>query len=129
MNRKGAVSFEIMVPIQILRDLLYAAVEGGSNYWAEFRNAEWTESCDYRRVKVTELKPHEEGVRRINRYVTAEDLTRGLAKLAEAAVEETNRGRFPAAGEHLGDALSANGDATTADVVLQMTVFGRLIYQ
>ncbi len=123
VNDTITVSFPVQC--QLLRDLLCTAVEsGGCNYWAAFSNATRTEGLDYLRVRVTEHESHSEGPR-FNRYVEAEDLARGLTRLAEAASRDA--ASFPSAAKHLADALS-NHDATTADVVLQMTMFGELVY-
>lgn len=121
------VTVHIEVSLQTLRDLLCTAVEGGSTYWARFSVAEAdrTEHLDYLRVKVTELEASRADVHRINRYVSAEDLAQGIRRLAEAAAKDD--GSFPAAAMHLARALSDH-DATTADVVLQMAVFGEVIY-
>jgi len=119
------VMINLPVRRQTLRDLLCTAVEGGSNYWATFSNAEQTESLDYIKVKVTENESSREGTPRVNRYITADDLASGLSRLGQAAANDD--GTFQAAGKHLADALGDH-DATTADVVLQMTIFGELIY-
>lgn len=125
VDRTGKVvetgtSFKVPITRQALRDLLCTAVEGGSNYWAMFEDAERTESLDYLGVVVVEHEAHSKGVPALRRRITAEDLAQGLERLAAAT--------FPAAKQHLADALSENGDATTADVVLQMAVFGDVIY-
>lgn len=125
-RRHDDIVLNIPVPREMLRDLLCTAVEGGSNYWADFSAAVRTEGLDYLRVKVTEQEPSRDDTPRVNRYIDADDLAIGIQRLAKAAIADD--GKFPAAGKHLGDVLSENGDATTADVVLQMTIFGELIY-
>jgi hypothetical protein len=112
-----------VIPVQALRDLLCTAVEGGSNYWARFESAERTPDLDYLSVVLT-ADPGD-GTRK--RYtVRAEDLVRGLEALG------TQPAPFPTAASHLADAIgdpdNSTGDATTADVVLQMTVFGDVVY-
>lgn len=128
---KATDTLILNVPVkrQTLRDLLCTAVEGGSNYWADFSAAERTEGLDYVRVKVTEQEKHDNKKPRVNRYISADELTRGLEELARCAVDGQHRdgSDFPAAAKHLIDAVSDH-DATTADVVLQMTVFGELVY-
>jgi hypothetical protein len=112
------VALVAAVPLQTLRDLLCTAVEGGSNYWATFSDAERTEDLDYLSVRVREHEAHGDK-RALSRVVTAEDLAVGLQRLTKAS--------FEAAMQHFADALT-NHDATTADVVLQMTVFGDVVY-
>jgi hypothetical protein len=122
------VSIKIQIPVQTLRDLLCTAVEQGSGYWANFSHMERTPNLDYLRVKVSERESHDSGKAHVL-YVQAEDLAIGIEKLAAIAFAEDGAGaaHFPAAGKHFSDALD-NHDAETADVVLQMTVFGELIY-
>ena len=115
-----SVTFPVTVRRQLLLDLLCTAVEGGSGYWAEFSEAERTPDLDYLSVRVTELEASSSDKPRVNRIVKAEELATGLARLSQAT--------FETAWQHLADALSENGDAITADVVLQMTVLGELVY-
>lgn len=121
------VILNVPVSRQLLRDLLCTAVEGGSNYWARFGRAERTADLDY--LSVT-IRANDGNGKRIERVVTAEQLGEGIETLALATTEDWQAAhhKFPAAGQHLANALSENGDAITADVVLQMTVFGTLIY-
>lgn len=121
------ITISIPIPVQTLRDLLCTAVEGGSNYWANFSDGVRTEGLDYLSVRVTEDYPSKN--RRMSKIVKAEDLAIGISRLAAIAYAEdgAKSASFPTAGKHFADALD-NHDATTADVVLQMTVFGELIY-
>lgn len=112
------VLLNVPVSRQLLMDLLCTAVEGGSNYWAQFSKAERTPDLDYLSVHVREQEAS--GCARVSRTVTADDLALGLERLATA--------KFATATQHLADALSEDGDATTADVVLQMTLFGDVVY-
>lgn len=114
------VTIRIEVSKQLLMDLLCTAVEGGSNYWAAFGRSQRTAELDYLSVDVIEAEAHGKESAPIRRIVTAEELALGLEGLARA--------KFAAAGKHLADAISENGDAITADVVLQMTIFGDIIY-
>lgn len=126
-------SVNVTVPVrkQTLMDLLCTAVEGGSNYWASFRAIKRTSDLDYLEVRVVETEAHNDVGEQLRLNVTAEDLAKGIERLAQAAFnwEESDGKRgFATAGKHFADAVFDVGDATTADVVLQMTVFGELIY-
>lgn len=123
------VVLNIPISRQTLRDLLSTAIEGGSSYWADFSKAERAGDGDYLRVKVTEREKSSKERLRVNRFVTAEDLANGIQRLAACAVSGQFRDGtlFPAAGKHFADAIGDH-DAVTADVVLQMTVFGELVY-
>lgn len=127
-ERTESVVLNIPVKRQLLRDLLVTAIEGGSTYWASFSNATRNEALDYLKVRVTESEASRTNTPRVNRYITPEELANGLEALARVCADEERLTQFPAAGKHLGDALSETGDATTADVVLQMLIFGEVIY-
>lgn len=123
------IVMNISIDRNVLRGLLCTAIEGGSNYWATFSNAERNAEGDYVRVKVTEID--RSGQRRVNRYITAEALAHGLERLAQAGTQpDPARHHFDpgVAMKHFGEAISETGDASTADVVLQMTIFGELVY-
>ena len=125
--RRSAVNLDdtitLVLPRDIHRqrfaDLLCSAVEGGSNYWAAFRSIERTPELDYIVVEVTEKEAHVDGPP-VRRTITHDDLARGCTLLAA--------GPFPAAVRHLCNFLDENDDAETADVILQMAMFGELVY-
>lgn len=120
------VAVEFTIPYQTLLDLLVTAVEGGSNYWASIKSVERDADGNYLKVKVTELEKSRDDVNRVNRYVVPEDLAQGLQRLAER-IDSNHPQHFETAGTHFADALGDH-DALTADVVLQMAVFGEIIY-
>lgn len=134
MADKTHINITVPIPVQTLRDLLCTAVEGGSNYWAEFTGAIMTTGpdgmSDYDSIRVAERPDsgRDQLVKR-GRIVKAEDLAKGISRLAAIAFAEdgARSASFPAAGKHFADALD-NHDSATADVVLQMTIFGELIY-
>lgn len=112
------ITVNVMLPVrrQRLRDLLCSAVEGGSNYWAAFTDVTRTANLDYLEVRVTE---HEgSGAVPTTRVVTADDLAVGLGR---AAMD-------PRLARHAAAFLGDDDDAETADVILQMTVFGDVVY-
>jgi hypothetical protein len=114
---RTTVSLQIPVKRQLLLDLLCTAIEGGSNYWASFTNLKRTVDGDYEAADVWDTSDAEAVF--LGR-VHAEDLILGLERLATA--------QFATAMTHLADALGEEGDAITADVVLQMTVVENVIY-
>jgi hypothetical protein len=119
----AVVNLTIPIAVQRLRDLLCNAVEGGSTYWARFEAAERTPDLDYLRVRVIEHEAGRPGKRRVSCWITAEQLATGLQRLAILG------GGNDALAQHFCDAIGGDGgDAGTADVVLQMAVFGELIY-
>lgn len=108
------------VPEQLLRDLLVTAVEGGSDYWAEYRRVMRDAELNILSVHVREQEASDQGGRHQHADITPASMALGLERLAQAS--------FPAALTHLANALKEEGDAETADVVLQMAMFGKLIY-
>jgi hypothetical protein len=106
---------------QRFADLLCSAVEGGSGYWAAFRNSERTADLDYISIDVQEHEASTaDGSEPSWKRITHDDLARGCVLLAARP--------FPAALQHLCNFLDENDDAETADVILQMAVFGNVIY-
>lgn len=112
----------IDVPEQTLKDLLCTAVEGGSNYWARFSSINMKDG-DYEAVVVTEHESSTDGPARVQ-TVTWVDMCHGLEALTQPDLKHFQEG---VALKHFTDALTDH-DATTADVVLQMTVFGEVVY-
>ena len=108
---------------QALRDLLCTAVEGGSTYWAGFMRPMADPVSGECYVSVTVYAAMEGDF--ATRVVTADGLMRGLQALVVAA-EDTET--FPAAAQHLADVLQGDADAGTADVVLQLTMFGEVMF-
>lgn len=122
------IKITVPIPVQTLRDILCTAVEGGSNYWAEFpRTIARAANGDYLSVIVVEQEASRPNGVRVRRTIKAEDLAEGIARLAIVMSDDSKSHGFPAAGKHFADAFD-NHDATTADVVLQMTIFGELVY-
>lgn len=110
---------------QALRDLLCTAIEGGANYWAAFSEAKRTgPGGDYLSVRVL----CEDGAGQpVSRLITETDLIDGLTRLTQ----NPKGFQHGVAMKHFMDAVGdpgSTGDATTADVVLQMVVFGEVIY-
>lgn len=120
----------VVIDVQRLRDLLVGAIEGGSGYWARFKVYERSPDLDYLKVEVIETESHKDDGPGVRMMLTPEDLAKGIERLGACAVSGmfADGMKFPAATFHLANFLGENDDAETADVVLQMTVFGTLIY-
>lgn len=102
---------------QVLVDLLVTAVEGGSNYWAGFSNIS-PNGESYDRVRVTDFEDNSKD----RGEFSADDLLVGLQRLA------ADPPPFESALKHLTDVIREDYDADTADVVLQMSIFGEVVY-
>lgn len=113
---------QLMLPVNIsdtlLCDLLVTAVEGGSNYWAAFRDVVRDEQLNIISCKVREQEPSGDAAKLVT--VTPESLAHGLVLLSQAD--------FPNAKPALARVLGEDWDANDADLVLQLTVLGEVIY-
>lgn len=114
----------IEVPGDVLRDILTTAVEQGCAYWAnDFNGGEGNGIVRDTEGYVTSLtigQPLDgsdaEGVEVAQRTVQAVSLGRALS---------THGGKFP----HLiAAAVSGDFDAPTADAILQLAVFGDVVF-
>ena len=94
--------------------LLIGAFEGGSNYWIKevepVKEGEDVYEAPFGLgLKVTDLEGQ-------TNYLNHSAFHRGLQTMADT---------YP---RHMGDIISKNDDATTADVFLQCCLFGQLVY-
>jgi hypothetical protein len=116
----------VYVSDQLASDIMTTAAEGGSNYWAHFEaiaNREGDYGAEWAAVIVTDTEDHDETEYRA-------DLNTIRAGLRRIMTE----GEL--CGQHICDAVAAavtsndagNLDADAADVVLQIGLFGRIIY-
>lgn len=130
INSKEMLKLNLEIPIEKgrLTSLLVSCCEsGGSTYWAEFSKPRPSGS-DYDVLYVKETddgwqKGYGGSGKPWKGDVKAEDLLIGIKRLAE-----NTDPNFTGAAAHLHAFLSENDDVETADVILQMTLFGKLIY-
>lgn len=117
----------IDIPDHRIADLLCAAWEGGSNYWAEANGTPYEEdksgnvaqgTCGQLRLKLSPLVRvwDREGGGNKSYTLTREKLSRGLHLMAAKAPRQ------------FGEFLADDADAITADVFLQCAVLGDIIY-
>lgn len=118
------------VDTQRISDLLITAFEGGSNYWiAQIRYDQaplevlWRESESYPRYSYYPLNPG--GVMSIR---TDDDEEQKWHRLDQEVIQR-GLDLFPVkAARHFAEWMIENDDATTADVFLQLCLFGEVIY-
>jgi len=135
-----AIKATVEVPWQTVGNILVNAFEGGSNYWYMIhdkkrpKNFDNSEKGDERfshmsypineggailvsNEKLSGGKGCEDGEDdHKEKWVNQKSLTRGMKIMAE---------KYP---EHFNDMISENDDSITGDVLLQCTIFGKLIY-
>lgn len=103
---------------EIVRDLLTAAFEGGSNYW--YQNLDWKGGGPY--YEADFMAPEDDPQLRFEdcdggrHNLTEKEIKRGLAVMSE---------KYPL---HFADAITDRSDAITGDVFLQCCAFGCIIY-
>lgn len=130
------LSLNVKVTEGRIRDLLVAALEGGSNYWIsniryelrgdltidDFREGGKMQPEDY--YHWCQLIPLTEGCRLIfdddedekTHYLDRKKISRGLRVMSEKYLS------------HFTDFIYENDDASTGDVFLQCCVFGDIVY-
>jgi hypothetical protein len=110
-------TIHLTIPDYTLKNMLRTAAEGGSTNWARFTLPK--DSSDYSAVRVQEIAAHS-AAPPVDCIVTIADLATGLQRLSTA--------EFPSALQHLANVITENSDNMTADVVLQMAVFGYIAW-
>ncbi len=137
------VTVEHEISLGRIRDVLTNALEGGSNYWISYAEVELPEGAamqDVRRGGRLQPKCHDgtedyyhfqvlvptlEGGRL---RIFPDDKSRPVAILDLPAIQ---RGLDLMTGpllRHMHDILNENDDADTGDVLLQLAVFGDVVY-
>ena len=120
----------IDVPLQRISDLLCSALEGGSNYWYEIREQIEPPKVTFRAMKGHSF-PHLDFPLSEGGALMISDLEKPRRKpirLDLAAMQKGLKIMAEKNGRHFGDFLAENDDATTADVFLQLCVFGDVVY-
>lgn len=110
------VQFPVTVPEETLHGLMASAV-WASRYWASIKVLKKFNGLPAK-IEITE--DYDGDGPGLVKEVEARDLALGLQRLTAAT--------FPSAMKHFADACAGEGDSLTADVVLQMTVFGEIRY-
>lgn len=123
--------YEITTTIanQTIADTLVSAFEGGSNYWLGKVDPPFVAHSDY-------STPEAYGENMVERTIYSdddEDVGGDQGNHGKFNHENVQRGlklmsELEWAKRHFKDMTSENGDADTGDVLLQLIVFGELIY-
>lgn len=110
------VTIQRELDAQRIEDLLVGAFEGGSNYWIKSIKRVTERHPDiYQAAFGDGLHIRADGEPQ-PRHLDRGHLEQGLRLLAE---------KHPS---HMADILDGNDDATTADVFLQLCLFGEVVY-
>lgn len=126
------------ISAQCVADILTTAVEGGIAYWAnDYRGVDWTQDANLYATEFRIGKPHpdaecNEPPKR--RKVGAREIVRALQWLQDAPSDASIPDHAKAHAETVASIIGHcmpdgfEGDAGEADIVLQVAVFGRIIY-
>jgi len=107
--------------VQIVKDLLVNAFEGGSNYWYMIEsptNGDYLKTFEQDGLTVSNRKivQDEEGEVLVSEHLMINSLLNALDLMHE---------KFP---HHYTDAITENSDSVTGDVLLQLAMFKKVIY-
>lgn len=123
------LSFNMELPLERIKDLLIGAFEGGSAYWAsvEVTGARRSDEDYYDRLlRDPSVKCHFTDVEDGESlgYFNLEKAIQGLKLMASG--KDAKGQKIPL--RHWQDWLQENDDAETADVFLQLSVMGEIVY-
>ena len=125
---------QLEITTEQMRDLLVSAFEGGSNYWVDIKKLEYPPGkshSDYKNfLKDGEsfwppiyVVPFEKDGAVVLKDIEDDEHTLTLPKMEEGA--RVMAKKYPS---HFSNLISDNADAETADVWLQLSIFGEIIY-
>lgn len=112
-------------------DMLVGALEGGSNYWYEFReDACAIISKNFQGNRATPFVDRLFEVIKNGAAIQVHDIETGalLGELTTHGIDEGERIMQEKYPEHWADIISGNDDATTADVWFQLCVMKEIVY-
>lgn len=126
MARYKTITFDI--PADVVRGLLLTAVE--SNFgsgWFQFSDIERDSEGYILKARVTDIeadKPRTFTVTPLTMAIGLQNLGKRMVKSGPHSWSLSGQ----SAARHFAAAISEDGDSITADVVLQMAVFGEVLY-
>lgn len=106
----------IEVSDQYCKDILVTCVEGGSNYWANFRNVKRDVELDILECEVRD----KEGDSLEWKKITIEDIRKAVAVVMKP--------EFNLHDSYKAMVANDDNDATSSDAILQAAMFGEVIY-
>lgn len=116
------MEIKIEVTDQTIDDTLCAAFEGGSAYWARIDRGTDRAAVG---ARYSHEIPMRGGVLQLVCPDYPECIARPLDRAAIAAGLKLMAEQHP---RHFADMIGENGDATTGDVLVQLAVFGELVF-
>lgn len=115
--------------LELAGDILVAAIEGGSNYWAAYRSVNRTEDLTITDAVIIEWDEDKTEREMTKKKITRESVIKALNLVADGRILPLDHTIISAA--HLcriGVWDGGEMDAYRSDVVLQVALFGEVIY-
>lgn len=122
------VKATVRIPNQKIMDLITTAIEGGSNYWARYVYPEnWKEkygSVEEIPFKGGDITVYDIETGKLLGYLNRATVQTGLQMMADR--KDMTGKQVPA--RHFKALATDNEDAETADVFVQLSVLGEIVY-
>jgi len=128
MEKHVQVKTTVQIPVEKIQDLITTAIEGGCHYWAQFEFPEnWKEKYkDYSHIPFMdgEIKVYDVETGELLGYLNRATMQVGLQLMAD---QKDMKGKVIPA-RHFKALATDSEDAETADVFLQLSVLGEIVY-
>lgn len=128
MNDYIEVTTRVRIPSEKINDLISTAVEGGSNYWAEFQFPKnWKnkyESYEQIPLKGGEIKVFDCETGELLGILNRATAQVGLQLMADC--RDVKGKQIPS--RHFKNLATDNEDAETADVFVQLAALGEIVF-
>lgn len=120
------ISIQIVPTMSLLGDTAQIAVEGGINYWAQAIKYKW-EGLPFPELVIVNIsEPDEEPMGDIT--ITPEMIRKGMQLAMTPGILHPESNTFRSVYSALTEQDSSYLDADAADNVLQLGIFGKLVY-
>jgi hypothetical protein len=114
---------------QTARDILTGAIEGGMNFWAGVSEIERTEELDVISAKFWDANAEvNEEADFEPKTLTTKDIKAAIRKLATEAVKYGENYKDVARGLMFDGSMEYDWDANDADAIVQVAMFGEVVY-
>ena len=124
MDKYIEVRATVRIPVQKIKDMIVAAVEGGSNCWAILKFPENCKSYSEIPFKNGNIEVYHAETGELLGYVNRATIQTGLQLMAD---KKDIKGKcIPA--RHFSNLAQDSEDTETADVFIQLAVMGEVVY-
>lgn len=125
--------------VEFLSDILIAAIEGGTGYWAQVSQYQYLDDGELKvfaaprkpdegtRATIHVLKDDESGYEEQGHDITVDTIAKGIGRIVRGEVKIKQRMRDAIAEASAGNEAD-NIDADDADAIVQAALFGELVY-